>query len=112
MDLASDFLKPTEDNLKEFALKRSHFRRNPFHEAFLRISEAMTTRAASRSRAIAARNVSRLYAASFFSPSSSCAQELNGKHAKEQQIETSLTRICQLWNCSREFILRDAILAV
>lgn len=46
LDLASDFLKPTEDDLKEFAVKRSQFRRNAFHQAFLRISEAMTSRAA------------------------------------------------------------------
>jgi hypothetical protein len=46
MDLASDFLKPTEDDLQEFGVERSQFQRNPFHQAFLRISEAMMTRAA------------------------------------------------------------------
>jgi hypothetical protein len=45
-DLASDFLKPTEDDLKEFSVRRGQFRKNPFHYAFIRIAEAMTTRPA------------------------------------------------------------------
>jgi hypothetical protein len=45
-DLASDFLEPTEDDLKEFSMRRGQFRKNPFHHTFLRIAEAMTTRPA------------------------------------------------------------------
>ena len=45
-DLISDLLKPTEDDLKEFSVKRSQSRKNPFHQGFLRISEAMMTRPA------------------------------------------------------------------
>ena len=45
-ELAPEFLKASEDDLKEFSLRRSQFRKNPFHQAFLRIAEAAATRPA------------------------------------------------------------------
>lgn len=45
-DLISDFLKASEADLKEFTVKRSGFRANPFLQAFLRIAEAITIRPA------------------------------------------------------------------
>lgn len=45
-DLAQDFLVPTEDDLKEFSVRRGRFRKNPFHVAFVRLAQAMATRPA------------------------------------------------------------------
>jgi hypothetical protein len=45
-NLVSDFSQLIENDLKEFSVKRSQFRRNFFHQIFLRISKAMTTRPA------------------------------------------------------------------
>lgn len=41
-DLMLNFLRPTEDGLKCFTRRGSRFRKNPLHQAFLRISEAIT----------------------------------------------------------------------
>lgn len=45
-DLATDLLKPTEDDLKEYSIRRGQFLTNPFYYAFARIAEAIATRPA------------------------------------------------------------------
>jgi hypothetical protein len=44
--LASDFCKPSEDDLKEFSIVGPGFWGKPFYTAFKRLSEVMATRAA------------------------------------------------------------------
>jgi hypothetical protein len=45
-NLVKEFTAPSEDDLKEYMIKHSKFRKNVFSQAFLHISEAMVTRSA------------------------------------------------------------------